>query len=177
MLIFLIFLKNSQSLLLFVCILHMLISRNFYYFAPRLIKKTDVLRRGPKPDPACASISHVLWPVSLELRVKNTGLNNWCPCWLQLSIQSATTQEHMFAHKILINFTDWDKNILVLSSTFMLSGQIGIWPIQIYFCTLRAQECYFCVSLFFSFSGYRLVGFPCQRLCYDWPAAYVQAGF
>lgn len=39
----------------------------------------------------------------------------------------------------------------------MLSGQISIRPIQIYFCTLWALECYFCVSLSFSFSGYRLV--------------------
>ena len=62
----------------------------------------------------------------------------------------------MFTHKIL-NSQIGIKIYQYLGSAFMLSGQISIWPIQFYFCALWARRCYFCVSLFFSFSGYCLV--------------------
>lgn len=83
------------------------------------MKEVPVLRRGPKPDSVFASIPRILLlRVSPELQVEKVGLNNWYPADCNCQLNKPETQEHMFAYKILINFTDWDKNILVLGFRF-----------------------------------------------------------
>lgn len=54
----------------------------------------------------------------------------------------------MFAYKYCLISQIGIKIYQYLGFAFMLSSQISIWPIQIYFYALWAGECYFCVLLF-----------------------------